>query len=94
MIGETLCMHIPCVTPRQPLYDDQPDGYLESDNDWARSNWDFVMWALDNHEQIRQAITAQVTERERCAQIAENYKCENGLALLGAPSVIAAQIRS
>jgi hypothetical protein len=43
---------MPEVKPRRPLEDDEPDGYLESDMDWARNNRDAVVWFLTNHAAI------------------------------------------
>ncbi len=55
-------MQIPAVIPRRPLDDDRPDGYLESDRDFAENNWDFVMWALNNHEWIRRVQQSVQTD--------------------------------
>jgi hypothetical protein len=46
-------MNIPDVIPRRPLDDDQPDLYLESDTDFVHNNMDFVLWALEHHNLIR-----------------------------------------
>ena len=35
--------------PRRLLDDDNPNGYMESDLDFALNNWDLVLEFLDNH---------------------------------------------
>lgn len=51
---------MPPVTPRRPYIDDEPDGYLESDRDMAENNSEAVLWFLENHELIRQALAQRV----------------------------------
>ena len=50
---------MPETTDRQPLYASEPDGFLESDQDWVRSNEDAVRWFADNHRAIRAALEAR-----------------------------------
>lgn len=45
-------------TDDRQLWDDaEPDGYLESNRDWARRNDAAVEWLADNHVAIRAALT-------------------------------------
>ncbi|PZP49816.1 MAG: hypothetical protein DI595_12730 [Agrobacterium fabrum] len=53
---------MPQIEDRRPLDDDDPDGYLESNSDWAVNNNDAVEWLADNHAAIRSAISAQVQD--------------------------------
>jgi hypothetical protein len=48
---------MPETVDRRPFDDDEPDGYLESDTDWAQNNWEAVRWFADNHAAIRAAIS-------------------------------------
>lgn len=50
---------MPETTDRQPLDANEPDGLLESDQDWVRSNEDAVRWFADNHKAIRAALEAR-----------------------------------
>ena len=50
---------MPQTEDRRPLDDDDPDGYLESNSDWAVNNNDAVEWLADNHAAIRSALSAQ-----------------------------------
>lgn len=36
----TMSVDGPAITPRRPLDDDKPDGYLESDRDFVANNFD------------------------------------------------------
>lgn len=47
---------MPPTVDRRPYEDDEPDGYVESDTDWARNNWEAVRWLADNHKEIRAAL--------------------------------------
>lgn len=44
---------MPPTDDRKPYDPDQPDGYLESDNDWIDRNLEAVRWLADNHAAIR-----------------------------------------
>jgi hypothetical protein len=47
---------MPEVKERRLLQDDEPDGYRESDRDFAMNNRDAVVWFLENHAAIRAAL--------------------------------------
>jgi hypothetical protein len=47
---------MPATVDRRPYIDDEPDGYLESDKDWAANNSGAVTWLADNHAAIREAL--------------------------------------
>lgn len=53
---------MPKTEDRRPWDDDCPDGYLESDVDWARNNPEAITWLADNHEAIRAALTTTPQE--------------------------------
>lgn len=40
------------INSRRPLDDEQPDGYLESDNDFVNNNMEAAVWFLENHKRI------------------------------------------
>ena len=48
---------MPAVHSRR-LYDDKPNGYLESLDDWYRNNDQAVEWFLQNAEELRAAIVS------------------------------------
>ncbi|WP_276122616.1 hypothetical protein [Pararhizobium qamdonense] len=48
---------MPETVDRRSLDDDESDGYLESDIDWARNNPDALAWLAHNHAAIRAAIS-------------------------------------
>jgi hypothetical protein len=48
----------PVYTPRRPYYDDEPDGYLESDLDYIVNNRALAVVLLDNHEAMLTALRA------------------------------------
>lgn len=50
---------MPKVAPRRLLYDDVPNGYLESLDDWYDNNLEAVGWFLENAEAIRAAMKAE-----------------------------------
>ena len=43
---------IPKIIPRRPFEDEKPDGYLESDQDFVKNNFDACVWFLENHEKL------------------------------------------
>lgn len=43
----------PEIKERELWDDDEPDGYLESDIDWMKNNWEACIWFLENHAKIR-----------------------------------------
>lgn len=49
---------MPAVIDRRPLDDDKPNGYRESDRDFALNNLDAVIWFLENHAAVRAALSA------------------------------------
>lgn len=51
-----LLKQMPAVKARRPFEDDQPDGYLESDDDLIRSNKEAAVWLLEHAEEIRSAL--------------------------------------
>lgn len=56
---EVAALNLPEMPPtidRRPMYDDEPDGYLESDQDWSRDNDEAVRWLADNHRAIRAVL--------------------------------------
>lgn len=44
---------MPKVSPRRPLDDDKPDGYLESDRDYVQNNMEAAVWFLDNRDALQ-----------------------------------------
>jgi hypothetical protein len=48
---------MPPTTSRRPYIDTEPEGYLESNRDWAEANDEAVEWLADNHLAIRRALT-------------------------------------
>jgi hypothetical protein len=53
---------MPKVNPRRPYYDDRPDGYLESLNEWVKNNMDAVEWFLENAEELRLTVRESLIE--------------------------------
>lgn len=54
---------MPAVNPRRPWDDEEPEGYLESLNDWiANGNLEAVEWFLENSEAIRAMLEQSSTE--------------------------------
>jgi hypothetical protein len=51
---------IPLVIPRRPLDDDDPDGYLESDNDFVLNNIEAALWFLENRDRLAAALQEQL----------------------------------
>ncbi|UUC95448.1 hypothetical protein [Comamonas sp. C11] len=49
---------MPKTDDRRPYNDAEPDGYLESDNDWIGRNLAAVHWFIENHAAIRAALAA------------------------------------
>lgn len=47
---------MPAVKPRRPYDDAQPDGYMESLNDWYSNNAEAVEWFLENAEAIEACL--------------------------------------
>lgn len=47
---------MPAVEARLPFDDRQPDGYLESLNDWYHHNEEAVEWFLENADAIRALV--------------------------------------
>lgn len=47
---------MPPTQDRRPYDDEDPDGYLEGNNDWAENNNEAVEWLADNHAAIRLAL--------------------------------------
>lgn len=47
---------MPPVTPRRPLDDSEPDGYLESTRDWIRNNEPAVEWFLENAAALQEIL--------------------------------------
>jgi hypothetical protein len=43
----------PKVKARRPLYESEPQGYLESDNDYMLNNRDAVIWFLENADKLK-----------------------------------------
>lgn len=72
------------IKPRRPLDDDNPDGYLESDDDWIANNREVVLSFLNSASplpalsredliNIRHEINRQL-ERCRSDETAANYE--------------------
>lgn len=55
---------MPEVFDRGPYDDDDPDGYLEGNRDWARENGDVIDWLVENHEVIRAALKSAPVNAE------------------------------
>jgi len=53
---------MPIVHKRRPYVDEEPNGYLESDRDWAENNWEALSWFEENAEEIRR-ILQEPTEK-------------------------------
>lgn len=49
---------MPPTKDRRPYDDEDPDGYLEGNNDWTENNNEAVEWLADNHAAIRLALAA------------------------------------
>ena len=47
---------MPPMTDRRPYDDEDPEGYLEGDDDWSSNNPGAVTWLADNHTAIRLAL--------------------------------------
>ncbi len=45
-------LKVPPVYPRRLFLDTEPDGYLESDQDYIENNMEAVLWFLENAELI------------------------------------------
>lgn len=58
-------MTIPQVSPRRPLYDDEPNGYLESDNDFVANNIEACVWFLTNRDKLQELLTTSHEESGR-----------------------------
>lgn len=56
---------MPEMDDRQPWDDDEPDGYLESDLDWARRNPEALDWLISNRTAIRSALRAIAEQEEK-----------------------------
>jgi len=54
---------MPETADRRPYDDDEPDGYLEGNRDWAEANNDAVEWLADNHRAIRAALSARPAQK-------------------------------
>ena len=55
------------IVARRPLYDDQPDGYLESDRDWLLNNEQTALRLLRAELKKRTAYPEFCTQPEKCA---------------------------
>ncbi len=55
---------MPKVSHRRPYDDDEPDGYLESDDDWFRNNREAIVWFLENAGAIRRTLQKAKGEGE------------------------------
>lgn len=53
MVAPESLPNMPETVARRPLYDHEPDGYLEGDTDWAANNPEALRWFADNHQAIR-----------------------------------------
>lgn len=56
-----LVVALPAMPPtddRRPYDDAEPEGYMESDNEWLDRNLAAVRWFIDNHAAIRAALAA------------------------------------
>jgi hypothetical protein len=53
---------MPKVNPRRPHRDGSGD--MEGDNDWIANNGNAIMWFLENHKEIRQALIDNQTYRD------------------------------
>jgi hypothetical protein len=51
-------MKVPEITPRRPLDDDDPSGYLESDNDFVGNNIEACLWFLENRDKLARMAKA------------------------------------
>ena len=55
-MSKKLIPHMPRVKPRGPSNDHPLTGFRESDLSWVGNNTRAVIWFLENHEVIRQAV--------------------------------------
>jgi hypothetical protein len=53
---------MPATDDRRPYDESQPDGYLESDNEWIGRNLEAVRWFADNHAAIRAALANEASK--------------------------------
>lgn len=49
---------MPPTDNQRPYDDSEPDGYMESDNEWIDRNLLAVRWLIENHAAIRSALAA------------------------------------
>ena len=46
----------PKIEPREPLDDEYPEGYMESDKDFIMHNIDAAVWLLENELKKREKV--------------------------------------
>ena len=57
----------PKVIPRRPYYENEPNGYLESDLDWFENNRHTAIWFLENRDMLKkkfEEMKARIKELE------------------------------
>lgn len=47
---------MPPLIPRRPFWDDAPQEYYESDNDFFNNNREFFLWCAENEPTLRAAV--------------------------------------
>lgn len=72
---------MPETVDLRPMRDDNPDGYLESTNDWVGNNLKAVRWLVINHVAIREALRTR--SQAEAIFAAERAKTERWKSLYG-----------
>lgn len=69
------------INPRRPLDDDNPSGYLESDKDFVKNNFEACVAYLEQNDSLRATIKEALEDDDR------RFKAYGGAAIRMSQSV-------